>query len=179
MGVEADDPRYVLQRNSSTIPSKRAKSGRMNAFRLSHPSVRPTQLTRLDVCSCCRSRDYPRVRSQRLSNSSSSGRWGQAASAVTKSTITLAAENRRNAGSSPTLRDKIQSRAGNIAGHLRNNSNSHPFSTTTTTSATSSTTSWSSSSSTTNRTHWKIDNTKRQLRAFELLTITIIKWNGK
>jgi hypothetical protein len=70
--------------------------------------------------------------------SNSSGRWGQAASAVvTKSTITLAAENRRNAGSSPTLRDKIQSRAGNIAGHLRNNSNSHPFSTTTSASSTS------------------------------------------
>jgi hypothetical protein len=37
---------------------------------------------------------------------------------VTKLASTLAAENRRNPGS-PTLRGKIQSRAGNIAGHLR------------------------------------------------------------
>ena len=95
------------------------------------PSVRPTSITRLDVCRCCRSRLSPRV----TFSSSSSGRAG--ATAVTKSTITLAAENRRNAGS-PTLRDKIQSRAGNIAGHLRNNSNTQPYSTFTSASSSSS-----------------------------------------
>ena len=56
---------------------------------------------------------------------------------MTKSTITLAAENQRNVGS-PTLRDKIQSRAGNIAGHLRNNSNTQSYSTTASASSTSS-----------------------------------------
>lgn len=93
----------------------------MNAL-FHHPSVRPTSVTRLNVCRNCLSRQEARVKFSR----NSSGQVG--AAAVTKSTITLAG----NAGAgSPTLRDKIQSRAGNIAGHLRNNSNSQPYSTTT------------------------------------------------
>jgi hypothetical protein len=87
----------------------------MKAFRF--PSIRPSTafsaITRLEVrCTCCCCH-YPRARFM------SSGRPG--ATAVTKSTSTLAAENPRSTGS-PTLRDKIHSRAGNIAGHLRSNS---------------------------------------------------------
>lgn len=116
--MESHNPRYVLLRDGLNTPSAKIP-GRMRPILPS--TVRSTSFTWLDVCRTCRNRQIPRVKF----SSNSSGRVG--AAAVTKSTITLA-ENRR--AGSPTLRDKIQSRAGNIAGHLRNNSHSHSYPTT-------------------------------------------------